>query len=67
MKKWSHDHLLPRLIVEYGAVREVGRPFCLATCAAEGDNPLVFGIYRIFEQLEAFVKRPLTFPQDSTT
>ena len=67
MKKWSQGHLLQLLIVEYGTVAEVGRPFCLATYAAKGDDPLIFGIYKTFEQLEAFVKRSLTFPQDSTT
>lgn len=67
MKEASHPHLLPRLIVECGAVAKVGRPFCLATYAAEGNDPLVFGIYKTIEALEAFVLQPVTFSTGSTT
>ena len=32
-----------KLIVEFAAVAEAGRPFCIATYLMEGDDPLVFG------------------------
>eukprot|EP00956_Cyclotella_meneghiniana_P038233 scaffold150619_cov36-Cyclotella_meneghiniana.AAC.2 len=67
MKKWSAAEFLPRLKVEIGAITEVGRQFCIATYAAEGNDPLVLGIYRTFAALDEYVASGLTFGEDSLT
>ena len=64
MKIWSRDALLPRLIVEVGAVAEVGRHFCVATYGAEGEDPLPFTIYLIFDDLDAYVESGVIFEED---
>jgi len=64
MKNWSQDEFLPRLIVEAGAVTEVGRHFCLATYAAEGNDPIPFAVYRLFDDMDAFVNREDIFDED---
>lgn len=67
MKEWSKDEYLPRLIVEAGAVTEVGRHFCLATYASEGDAPLPFTFYVQLDKLDAFVERLEIFDEDGHT
>ena len=42
---------LPKLLVEMNAVVEVGRVFCQSTYTLEGDDPLVFTAYLVFERL----------------
>ena len=65
MVKCSQPHYLPRLIVEAATVSTVGRPFCIATYGAEGDDPLVFSIHLGFHELEMFVRTPLNFNEES--
>jgi hypothetical protein len=67
MRKWSTDELMPRLKVEIGAVAEVGRQFCIATYAAEGNDPLPFAIHRTFDDLDRYVGRGATFAAESNT
>jgi len=67
MKKWSTPQMMPRLIVEAGAVTEVGRIFCVATYAAETDDPAVFAVYRPFDDLDDFVRREVYFDNDGLT
>ena len=67
MKKYSADKYLPKLIVQAGAVTEVGKQWCIATYAAEGNDPLVFGTYQMFNDLDTFVSNPLTFGEGSHT
>ena len=67
MKTWSKDELLPRLIVQAGAVTEVGRHFCVATYVAEGDDPLVFTIWSVFDDLDNYVHGEVYFDDDGLT
>ena len=67
MKKWSQDKYLPRLIVQAGSVSEPGRKFCIGTYGAEGKDPLPFGIYMTFDELDRYVSSPFVFGDDSLT
>ena len=67
MEKWSAPKYLPRLIVSAGSISDRGRLFCTSTYAAEGNDALVFGFYRIDEDLERHVNSPLIFPEGGRT
>ena len=67
MKNWSAAELLLCLKVEIGAITEVGRQFCIATYAAEGNDPLVLGIYCTFAALDEYVAGGLAFGENSLT
>ena len=59
--------MMPRLIIEAGGVTDVGRRFCIATYAAETDDPVVFAVYRLFDDLDDFVAREIFFDDDGLT
>ena len=67
MKKWSVAELMPRLIVEAGAVTEVGRKFCVWTYAAETNDPAIFTVYLLFDDLDDYVEREVFFDEDGLT
>ena len=58
---------MSRLIVEAGAVTEVGRRFCVLTYAAETNDPAVFTIYLLFGELDDYVARDVFFENDGLT
>ena len=43
MKDIATKEQMGKLIVEFAAVAEAGRQFCISTYLMEGDDPLVFG------------------------
>ena len=49
------------MIVQFDAVANAGRPFCVATYLAEGDDPIIFGVYIILEDLDCYVVVGPTF------
>lgn len=67
MKKWCQEKYLPKLVVATAAVAETGRPFCLATYATEGDEPLSFCVYMVFDTLENFLNQAVPFGDGSRT
>jgi len=67
MKKASTPLVLPKVLVQAAAIAEVGRPFCIATYMTEGDDPLTFTVYMVFEELDAYVSRGPVFGEQSRT
>ena len=67
MKKGSQYCLLPRLIVQCGAVSEQGCKFCSVTYHAEGNDPLPFDIYITLDELDEYVDTEMTFGPNSLT
>jgi hypothetical protein len=45
------------------AMVEVGDPFAVATYQLEGDDPLVFSAYRVFDQLDSYGSEELKLPK----
>ena len=64
IKKLSKDNVLPRIIVDVGAVSDTGKELFIATDAANGKETLVFSVYMSFDMLEQFVNGQLSFGPD---
>ena len=63
--KWSEESIkkmvnlgsqvnLPKLIVEFAVVSQVGRIFCQSTYSLEGDDPIGASCWLIFERLDKY-------------
>jgi hypothetical protein len=55
------DLSTPRIMVEFAAIAETGRPFCQATYILEGDDPLVLTAYIVLDQLDQVMEDGVKF------
>ena len=67
MNKIATKEKMGKLIVEFAAVAEAGRPFCTSTYLMEGDDPLVFGAHLELKKLQDYIKDGPRFRSNSRT
>jgi hypothetical protein len=61
LQQHATDLSTPRIMVEFAAIAETGRPFCQATYILEGDDPLVLTAYIVLDKLDQVIADGVKF------
>lgn len=56
---------MPKLLVEFPIVSQVGKLFCECTYKLEGDHPLGASCWKAFERLDEYVNRDIILSEDA--
>ena len=56
---------IPKLLVEFAVVAQVGKVFCECTYQLEGDDPLGVFSWKVFEHLDEYVNGDIILSEDT--